>query len=41
MLQSQQCWFAEMGESVKYKNFIETNNAVQNLLHAMKMKIIK
>ena len=32
MLQSQQCWLPEMGEPVKYKNFIETADVAQKFI---------
>jgi 16S rRNA (uracil1498-N3)-methyltransferase len=32
MLQSQQCWLPEMGEPVKYKDFIAADNAAQKFI---------
>jgi 16S rRNA (uracil1498-N3)-methyltransferase len=32
MLQSQQCWLPEMGEPVRYKNFIAADNAAQKFI---------
>jgi 16S rRNA (uracil1498-N3)-methyltransferase len=32
MLQSQQCWLPEMGEPVKYKDFIAVDNAAQKFI---------
>ncbi len=32
MLQSQQCWLPQMGEPVKYKDFIEAGNAAQKFI---------